>query len=379
MLKSFFDRHTALFAWVAGGLLLAMWSFLSLQVLVRELWPVFGGEGLRATLAAYAGIGPGKERIFQYGILAACAAVGLAYLVFLRHPGRMKRTLLLTCIAPLFAASAVWLKAAHYYHEQGLRTYPFRIEIKQITNRRYTPLLTAYSPERRPPIGSFEGFARRLDATFETNKDGLREIWALPGDDHIKAVYYLNHVSALWAFGAPEGINAPGGCVTNNAVTGSLSRTKAGLEPEEKATFETYWRSPIGCCSDYTVFFFALLNRAGIENRVVYLSEGLAGLGHSLLEVRLDGKWWIMDANARIAANTSWEALPTMPRSQRINVYLFQHPGLNPANKDLYRADLGSFRRVLVSLIAARNVKFYRYVDGSSEQAFEAMLTENGS
>lgn len=364
-------KETAWFLVVTLIVFVAFWLLLSLQMLGWELWPIGRGDpGIRATISAYSGIGVGKERLLQYGALCAGAIVGGLYLLLLLRPGRLKRTAVLIVALPMFGALPVWIKSAHYYHEQGIRTFPYRLNIHAISNAEHTELFLQYAPGRRPLIETFEAYAALLDAQYLEHRDALATTWASPGKEVTKAFYFLNHVSALWAYGEPKGINTDGGCVLTNTVTGSRAGIKEGAKGGPQPSFKTYWESPIGCCSDYTLFLNALLSRAGIENRVIELQEQPVGIGHSFNEAKIDGRWWVLDANTGMAINQSWPASLVLSNSTPTDIYLFQHPGLNPANKSLYRPFLGSFRMMMINLIATRSAEFYSYKSSYIEHGF---------
>lgn len=364
------SRPTARFFWVAAFLLIGFWLLLSIQMIGRDLWSVFGGDsGPRATIAAYSGIGPGKAKLLQYAVIGGAVTLVIVYAFLITQPGRLNRAIILLAALPFFWAMSIWIKAAHYYHEQGLRTYSYRLNFHELENTQASDLFLQFSPGRRPEISSFKEYAALIDKQFDQHENLLNEVWNLPGRDHTRAAFYLSHVSALWAYGEKGNVNQPGGCVTNNTVTGLLSKPPEERNTPQDVTFKNYWRSPIGCCTDYTVFLYGLLKQAGIENRVVHLVEGRIGMGHSLNEAKLGGNWWIFDANTGIAVNKSWEALLKTPKSEMVDIYLFPHPGLNPVNENLFRPFLGSFRMSLVNLIAARNVNFYRYPGNAGAQA----------
>ena len=364
------SQTTVRFFWVAAFFLVGFWLLLSILMIGRDLWPVFGGDpGLRATIAAYSGIGPGKAKLFQYAVIGSAVTLLIIHAFLIRQPGRLNRTIILVAALPFFWAMSIWIKAAHYYHEQGLRTFSYRLNFHELENGRASDLFLKFSPGRRPEVTNFKEYAALIDKQFDQHENLLNEVWNLPGSDVTQAAFYLSHVSALWAFGEKEDINQPGGCVTSNTITGLLSKPPEERNSPQEINFKTYWRSPIGCCTDYTVFLYGLLENAGIENRIVHLVEGRIGMGHSLNEAKLGGKWWVLDANTGIAFNKSWETLLKTPKSEMVDIYLFPHPGLNPANENLFRTFLGSFRMSLVNLIAARNVDFYRYPGNTGAQS----------
>jgi hypothetical protein len=369
MARNLFRKETVWFFWIVVLLHVGFWAALSLQMLGREIWPVGGGEGWQAALAAYSGIGAGKEKLLQGAGLAICAVVGGLYLILLFRPGRLTRTLILAAVAPSFIASSVWVQSARYYHEQGLKTFPYRLNVSQLSNGELKPRFLRFAPGRRVNQSTFTDFARMLDQQFSEVESTLDANWrdnkgrAFP-PNLLRALFYTNHVSALWASGMPEGINAKGGCVLSDAA-------EAGKDASGK--FKTFWDAKIGCCTDYTLFLAALLTQAGIENRILTVTE-LAGIGHTFNEARIGGTWWALDANIGVAYEGAWQQLMALEKTVASSVYLLDHPGLDPANGDLFRYFLGSFRQSILNRAAERNPENFSY--RATDELVQAWLAE---
>lgn len=349
-------RETVWFIATALLVYLSFWLVVSLQMLGWTLWPMGGGDdGIRATIAALSGIGPGKAKLLHFGALSVTIIVVGLYIVLLGRPGRLIRTVLLAILLPIVGASYTWVSAAQYYHEQGVKTVAYRFTFHELPAGELQNLFSRAALDREGEIDSFEAYASALDQQFLLHKDGLAKAWNVEQPDLLKAFFYLNHVSALWGFGNSEDSYGLNGCALANPVTGNVA--------DEDVTFKAYWNAPMGCCTDYMTFMNALLDRAGIENRSVALNEQPVGVGHWFNEAKIEGRWWVLDANIGVAYNRSWAEMLSMPRSVKADAYLFPHPGMNPANATLFRPYLGSFRQMMINRTAAREMDFYKYVD----------------
>ncbi|MFC1673477.1 transglutaminase domain-containing protein [Pseudomonadota bacterium] len=358
-----FAKETVWFLAAALFVYLSFWLVVSLQMLGWTLWPIGGGDtGVRATIAGLSGIGPGKAKLLQYGALGVTVIVAGLYVVLLGRPGRVMRTVLLAILLPIVGASYTWVSAAHYYHEQGVKTFAYRFTFHELPAGELQGLFSRGALSQAGAINSFEAYASALDEQFLQHKDGLVTAWGIEQPELLKAFFYLNHVSALWGFGNAQDTYGLNGCALTNPVTGAIA--------DEDVTFQAYFNAPMGCCTDYMTFMNALLNRAGIENRSVALNEKPVGVGHWFNEVKIDDRWWVLDANIGVSYDRSWAEMLTMGRAEKANAYLFSHPGMNPANTVLFRPYLGSFRQMMINRTAAREMDFYKYVDdyvGSQE------------
>lgn len=369
LLRIIFTKETLWFLSLTLFAYLLFWFLLSLQMLGWTLWPIGGGDsGIRATIAAISGIGPGKAQILHYGSIGLTVAVVGLYLVLLGRPGRLMRTVLLFIFLPIVGASYTWIDAARYYHEQGVRTMAYRFTFHELSAGEWQNLFLRETVSQGRDFDNFKVYAAALDEQFDRHKDDLSNVWGIKQPDVLRAFFYLSHVSGLWGSGDP---NHPQGLGPNGCVLSA-----AGIS-SQKASFATYWNAPNGCCTDYMTLMSALFDHARIENRAIPLVEKPVGVGHWFNEAKLNGEWWVLDANIGVAYSRSWSAMLQMPTIEKVDAYLFPHPGLNPANEALYRPYLGSFRMMMINRTAARNMDFYEYVeDIIVEQSFsEEFLT----
>lgn len=140
-----------------------------------------------------------------------------------------------------------------------------------------------------------------------------------------KAASLMLFTSTLWAFG---NANQPrkAGCITVN---------EDNNWQHQKPTFQIVKSARIGCCTDYAHALSLILSRNGFENRYVEID------GHIFNEAKINGRWYVLDANTNLFINSAWNDTAAAPDQVRIHV--FPHPG----------STSGKLRRPLV--IALRN------------------------
>lgn len=193
---------------------------------------------------------------------------------------------------------------------------------------------------RKRPLTTFadlhhaamEHYARLLP-TLETR-------WTNVGpmtDEKRKTLFIMNLVSGMWSFGNRYDVGNTG-CVFCNE-----NNHAAPPAPSLRA----YLDAKIGCCSDHANLTKSLLDHAGIENRLT------ANPGHIFNEVRIDGRWCVVDTSANLFIDASWEELfDTHEPLKRVAVFVFPHPNSLDADPENYRPLSGLFRLVTILRVA---------------------------
>jgi hypothetical protein len=174
------------------------------------------------------------------------------------------------------------------------------------------------------------------------DRDGVRlaKHWGFVDEQKVRAMFMMNIVSGMWAFGNKSNPDRPGGVQSNEDNDWGMG----------SPTLHTYLKSNIGCCDNFSFLLKFLLDREGFTNRLTAIP------GHSFNEVLLDGRWCILDATANIFVETSWEDLYKGPASTRnaVTVHVFPHPGLSNENSSRYRPMAGQFRLLTLLRLANR-------------------------
>jgi hypothetical protein len=189
-------------------------------------------------------------------------------------------------------------------------------------------------------MGSFGELYRCVMGRYRQLDKQLAADWGTQDEQRVKALYIMNVVAGLWAYGNERTPDRPGGVQANELVH---------WEPQP-LTFQTYWNSPIGCCTDFAYLTKCFLDHEGIENRLTEIP------GHIFNEVKLDNDWYILDATTNLFLETSWEELYAAPGAGRhpIAVHVFPHPGLTDPTSPRYRPLAGHQRLMTLVRIANR-------------------------
>jgi hypothetical protein len=228
-----------------------------------------------------------------------------------------------TIVENVFSGQMLVLDGANASHL--LSRYDSRIDIIQIDSD-----VSREASEQgwRAGIGSFAEFVDFVTARQETHGTitGL-------SNEASKALFFMQWVSGLWAYGNPTRLDLPG-CVVNNEIT--------GVTDPDDVTVRTYLDSPIGCCTDYTVMITMLLMAAGIENRII------SGAGHVMNEAKIDGVWWTLDANLNIAYRSSFDGV--IDTTREIDAIRFDHEGMRLGSA-IYSDNLAGFYQTFLAQI----------------------------
>jgi hypothetical protein len=204
-----------------------------------------------------------------------------------------------------------------------------------------TAALYAGGRLRAADLDSFAALHRYARARFAEQRRQLRARWGVADERKLRALFYLNFVSGLWAFGNRDHPDRPGGVLSNE---------ENGWTPPPRPTVRTYLASHIACCTDFACVLKSLLDHEGIENRLTCIP------GHRFNEARLGGRWHILDATTNLCAEAGWEELYGRRGGgpDSVRVLLFPHPGLAATSSSRYRAAVGQFRLLMLMRLATR-------------------------
>lgn len=157
-------------------------------------------------------------------------------------------------------------------------------------------------------------------------------------EEKLKCVFIMNYVADLWSFGNRLEPDKPGDALRNE------QNNFEAAAPSVRA----YLEAKIGCCADWAYMCKFLLDCEGFENRLTTVG------GHVFNEVRLDGRWNILDATVNIFVETSWEELYARQReANSIVVLLFPSTTAHDDRSPRYRPLTGQYR--LMSLLRLAN------------------------
>jgi hypothetical protein len=115
-----------------------------------------------------------------------------------------------------------------------------------------------------------------------------------------------------------------------------------------RPTMRAYLDSRIGCCTDYALMVKFLLDEEKIENRLTAIP------GHVFNEVRLEGRWCIVDATTNMFLEQSWQELYERKSEEPIKVYVFPHANMSGNFAYRYRPLAGQFRLLTLLRVANR-------------------------
>lgn len=193
-------------------------------------------------------------------------------------------------------------------------------------------------------IQSFGEWHRHVMNVYYQQKRHLVAQWGIRDERTLKALFFMNFVAGVWAFGNKSEPDKPGGVLFNEDVN---------WEPQP-ATLRSYLDSNIGCCLDMAYLAKCFLDHEGIENRLTEIP------GHIFNEVKLGERWCILDATTNFYLETSWEELYTAsePEHHTVAVHVFPHPGLASENAPWYRPRTGHSRLLTFVRIANRPAFF---------------------
>jgi hypothetical protein len=193
----------------------------------------------------------------------------------------------------------------------------------------------------RADLQTFADFHRYVRERYRAHAPFLKKAWRMEDERRLKALFFMSFVSGLWAFGNRADVDGVGCALCNEE--------RKGPAPT-RPTIRSYLESPIACCTDFAHLTKSLLDHEGIESRLTAIP------GHVFNEVRVGGRWCILDATTDLVLETSWEELYAAPKANppAVTVLWFPHPCLADAAAPQYRPMAGHFRLMMLLRLANR-------------------------
>jgi hypothetical protein len=193
-------------------------------------------------------------------------------------------------------------------------------------------------------LASFAELHCRLVGLCPVYEERLKREWGLQDPAELRALFFMNVVSGFWAFGNKAAVDRPGGALANE---------DNGWQPQPPSA-RAYLASRVGCCTDYAYLLKSLLDHEGLENRLTCIP------GHAFNEVKLHGRWRILDPTTGLFVDAGWDDLYAdgAPGDSRVRVVMFRHPGLAGESSCRYRPVAGSFRLLMLTRLANRPAFF---------------------
>jgi len=195
---------------------------------------------------------------------------------------------------------------------------------------------------RRRNLKTFTNFHQCVMEHFAVRSPELKRDWANVcehDDKKLKALFVMNFVSGLWGYGNIVNLDKPGCVLTNEHNDWQ----------DTVPSLSAYLDSDIGCCTDFAFLTKSLLDHEGIDNRLTSIP------GHVFNEVRLNGRWCILDATMNIFVQASWDELYVREtRDKAIIVLVFPHANLADTKSPQYRPAIGQLRLLTLNRLANR-------------------------
>ncbi len=187
---------------------------------------------------------------------------------------------------------------------------------------------------RSSGIDTFSALHRAVMQRYARHRSWLANRWDLntPADEpRLKTLFVMNFVAGMWNFGNARDVTHTG-CVLSNEQHFDAAPLAA----------RSYLESEIACCTDYAYLTKTLLDREGIENRLTAIP------GHLFNEVRLDGRWCIVDSSCNLFIESGWDELYAGRGDDTITALMFPHPNAAERKSGRYRAVIGRFRLLML-------------------------------
>lgn len=196
-------------------------------------------------------------------------------------------------------------------------------------------------------INTFDDFYLYVKSRYQKHKVYLSRIWQVGPEKKLIAIFFMNTVSSLWAYGNKNLTKKPG-CVSINEDN--------DFKEVKNPTIKTYINSKIGCCTDYAFLLAFLLEKEKISNRKVSVQ------GHIFNEVLINGSWYVLDANTNLMFESSWQEIIHRKPNQIVKVKLFPHCNLINNGDDFYRPIVGKFILEMIYWALSRSAFVKKYI-----------------
>lgn len=338
MFKKLFS--TQRYALIAFGLTVVYWSIVSLPYMSFSISKYIGFDPL--TLIGSGGVlGPRKIHLLNY-IEGSIIIILLSILLLtLRNPDAVIRFIILCAVIPLILISNVWVDMS------PLGDFSHRIHITRLPSVEYD-LIFKKATLKPQKINTFDDFYQAVEKNYQQNSATLSQRWKIKDDNYLRSLFYLNTVSHLFSYGNAGDPNKPG-CAAANEQSNFENR------PGKKLGIKFFLDSEIGCCTDYAYTLKYLLDRAGIESRLILLRVH----GHWFNEVKIANRWHAIDGNIGVFYQKSWAKI--VEGSEPFQA--LQFPTLSDdVTQVTYRPLFGTFRSKQL-MVAASGAEKATYLD----------------
>jgi hypothetical protein len=268
-------------------------------------------------------------RFFTVSLPVSLAVFATSLAIFLAEPTRRQACVFLLCMA---AALAVFIGAAPaivtstaariYLSQEAAQTRVVRHSLP------HEPALfrDGFDKTRLSSLSDLARWGARFEQRWRADllATGLKE-------GEARAASMMLFTSTLWAHGNARQPRREG-CIAVN---------EENNWQHQRPTLEVVKAARIGCCVDYAHALSLILSKNGIENR--YLSIP----GHIFNEARIDGKWYVLDANTNVIIDSAWNEALDDP--DEVTIHVFPHPGSQSGK--LRRESLAAFQNYLVNVV----------------------------
>jgi hypothetical protein len=300
----------------------------------------FFEQDLLSGLGSGSQIGFRKWALSQALLAASFAALVLAALAF-PGPLSLRKIVILGCSIATLLPLPLWYQRAR---DDEAYTSLQRLSVVSIQPLPSQELLTKKSLPKEA-LASFDALYREVMHRYRVLHAELQSNWS-GSEGALKAIFFTNFVSGLYEFGNREAHDQVGCVGQNELISG---------EPVRPALTEAeILESRIGCCTDFARALKALLDRAGLENRVVVLP------GHVFNEAKVDGIWRALDANINVVYDRSWQEIVFAEGQAPVRADWYFLEGTRDPRQSAYRPLLTAFR-VQMMLFAGRQYKLFHY------------------
>ena len=316
-----------------------VWTIVSIPYISNALYKVSGFDPL-SLIGSGGVLGPKKIAALNYAVFFGGGLLLVGYLLTIIQPGRFLRGLILVALLPIVLVANTWIAVT----PQGGAAA--RIHIGQLPSVDYNAIFNDAAIGRET-ISSFDALYDAVENNYQRHAETLHTAWNIRDDDELRTLFYLNTASHFFAYGNKTN-ETRSGCAASNEANGFQRRDKKQLG------VQFYTQSPIGCCTDYTSLVKFLLDRANIENRVIRLKMH----GHYFNEVRLNGHWRALDAQAGLYYLQAWDEI--VETEAPFQALIFPVLSLDTSHPDTYRPELGKFRQHIL-MVAATGAEFAQY------------------
>jgi hypothetical protein len=205
----------------------------------------------------------------------------------------------------------------------------------------FSPTLYQFDAQTLPAdsIQSFQQLHRWIAAQYARRREGLKKELRGANEDRLKTIFYMHFLADLWSFGNKSAPHKPGGVLANE---------ENDWQAPDKISAQTFVQARIGCCADIAYVLKVLLDQEGIPNRLTEIP------GHVFNEVKLDGKWRIVDGTTNMLVECAWDELFIEGQpAPEVRVHLFPDPRVGHPAGEEYRPITAQFRIQMLLRMAA--------------------------